>query len=187
MIDGAAECGDVRFLVGSAERLPLASGSCDLVAACSAFHWFDGPAFLDECRRTGRSGSHLVLYSNALLGGTEGSPEFSSWFGKEFRERYPRVRAGNTVADAEGMARWGFQRLGVRRVSVEVGLTVEQVAGYLSTRSNVIAATGEDPPRLVAAAEELRSELERLSGTGSFEVAFGGDVIFYQAARRSAL
>ena len=74
MIHQADECGNVRYLVGSAERLPLASGSCDLVAVCSAFHWFDGPAFLDECRRTGRPGSHLVLYSNALLGGDGGEP-----------------------------------------------------------------------------------------------------------------
>ena len=182
MIHRADRIEGVRYLVGSAEREPLASACCDLITVCSAFHWFGGSASLDECRRIGRPGAPLVLYSNSLLGGTENCPEFSSWFEGEFRDRYPRVRAGNTIVDAEGMARCGFRRTGQRQVRVEVCLSAEQLAGCLSTRSNVIAAVGDDASCLAAAGDEMRLDLEQLLGTGDQRVAFGGDIIFYEAA-----
>jgi SAM-dependent methyltransferase len=41
----------VRYVAALAERLPVRSGSVDLVAAAQAAHWFDHDRFHDECRR----------------------------------------------------------------------------------------------------------------------------------------
>ena len=46
----------------------------------------------------------------------------------------------------------------------------------------MIAAVGDDASCLAAAGDEMRLDLEQLLGTGDQRVAFGGDIIFYEAA-----
>ena len=54
----------VRVLDGSAERIPLPDGSADAVFVGQAFHWFDGPAALDEIARVLVPGGVLGLVWN---------------------------------------------------------------------------------------------------------------------------
>ena len=53
----------VTWVEGTAEHTGLADTSVDLVTAAQAFHWFDGPAFRDECLRVlrGSSGTYAWL------------------------------------------------------------------------------------------------------------------------------
>ncbi len=54
----------VPVLDGTAEALPLDTGTVDAVVAGAAFHWFDGPAALREIHRVLRSGGGLGLVWN---------------------------------------------------------------------------------------------------------------------------
>jgi SAM-dependent methyltransferase len=49
---------------GTAEGLPLADASVDVIFAAAAFHWFDGPRALAEFHRVLRPGGGLALLWN---------------------------------------------------------------------------------------------------------------------------
>jgi SAM-dependent methyltransferase len=49
---------------GTAEDLPFADGSFDVVTAAQAFHWFDAPVALAEIRRVLRPGGWLFMVWN---------------------------------------------------------------------------------------------------------------------------
>jgi ubiquinone/menaquinone biosynthesis C-methylase UbiE len=52
----------VRFVAGTAERLPFADGQYDLVVSTTSFdHWADQGAGLADCARVLAPGGHLVL------------------------------------------------------------------------------------------------------------------------------
>jgi ubiquinone/menaquinone biosynthesis C-methylase UbiE len=61
-LDGAGGDLRVRFIEGTAERLPVADASVDLVISTTSFdHWADQRAGLAECARVLVPGGHLVL------------------------------------------------------------------------------------------------------------------------------
>ncbi|XP_030199200.1 putative methyltransferase DDB_G0268948 isoform X2 [Gadus morhua] len=57
---------NVTYKLSTAEELPLAAGSVDLVTAMSAFHWFDRPRFLQEAHRVLKPHGCLALLNYTL-------------------------------------------------------------------------------------------------------------------------
>ena len=56
---------DVPVLAATAEALPFADGSLDVVTVAQAFHWFDSKRAFDELRRALRVGGVVGLMWNA--------------------------------------------------------------------------------------------------------------------------
>jgi SAM-dependent methyltransferase len=54
----------IRVLAGTAERMPLPDASADAVFVGDAFHWFDGPAAVDELARVLRPRGGVALLWN---------------------------------------------------------------------------------------------------------------------------
>ena len=57
----------VHYLAATAEHLPLADRTVDLVTVAQALHWFDLPAFYAEVRRIGRPGAVVAVWSYGLM------------------------------------------------------------------------------------------------------------------------
>jgi len=55
---------EVELYAGTAEAIPLVSGSVDAVTVAQAFHWFDGDRALAEIHRVTRPGSRLAVVYN---------------------------------------------------------------------------------------------------------------------------
>ena len=63
-----AQSGDnVRLLVASAERVPLAAASIDLITVAQALHWFALPAFFAEVARVLRPRGVLAVWTYNLF------------------------------------------------------------------------------------------------------------------------
>ena len=59
----AATLSNISLCVASAEQVPLASASVDLVTVAQALHWFRLPAFFSEVRRVPRPTGVLAVWT----------------------------------------------------------------------------------------------------------------------------
>jgi SAM-dependent methyltransferase len=64
---------DVRVLAGTAEELPLAAASADVVCAGQAFHWFDVGRALTEIAR-------VLRPRGVVIAGWNAPPEAGTWY-----------------------------------------------------------------------------------------------------------
>lgn len=143
----------VHPVLGRAEAAPIADGAAGLVVAALAFHWFDAPAFMAEARRVLGGHGWLAIYASWFLAEMEGEPSFRDWFRGEHLARFPAPGRSRTRVDADLAVAHGFRWHGQEEVRVDVPLRHEELAGYLLTQSNVIAAVEEGTLGLDDAAE----------------------------------
>lgn len=164
----------LRYVVGSAERLPVVSGAFGLVTVALAFHWLDRDRFLPEARRVLAASGWLIIYDNAFAGAMREEPSFAEWVRTAYLRRYPsppRDRRPLTDADA---ATYGFRVVGEETYANDVGLSADGLADYLTTQSNVIAAVEEGAESVEESAAWLRAELAPLVPTPFGTFRFGG-------------
>ncbi|MFV0300067.1 MAG: class I SAM-dependent methyltransferase [Paracoccus sp. (in: a-proteobacteria)] len=86
-IAAAGRPGNVDYLIGAAEALPLPDRSASLIVAAQAAHWFDLPRFYAEIRRVAAPGAALALISYGVMR-VEGA--FAERFGRFYwKEIHP--------------------------------------------------------------------------------------------------
>src|SRR5687767_4887971 len=147
MIAHAPRRAGLAFVVADAERLPFGEGAFDLLTVSQVLHWLDRGRFFAEARRVLRTGGRLVVYDNYFAGAPEGDEAFLRWHREAYLQRYPSPPRAWTNLTAEETAREGFELLAHESLPNETGFSVEGLADYLLTQSNVIAAVegGREP------------------------------------------
>lgn len=172
----------VGYVEATAEDLPFDVGSFDLVTVSSAFHWFDRDRFLSEARRVLRPSGWLVVYDNFFFGRMKENVEFERWHRNRYLTRYPsppRDRQPLTDEEAEDH---GFSFAGREEYVNDVCFSVAELAGYLETQSNVVAAVEEGAENLEEVHEWLTKSLITLFPDPAATFEFGGYVWYLKAA-----
>jgi ubiquinone/menaquinone biosynthesis C-methylase UbiE len=132
----------IRYIQSAAEDLEILDGnSFDLLTTSLAFHWFDQKRFFAEVRRLLKKKAWLVIYNNGFSGQMSGSTDFHLWIEQVYLNRYRTPPRNSIPLTPESAKEYGFEFAHQEDYENEVEFTVEELAAYLTTQSNVISAT----------------------------------------------
>ena len=153
----------VVSLAGTAEALPVADASADLVTFAQSWHWVDVPAASAEVARVLRPGGALALVWNIRdpevdwvrrLGEVMGSSE-----AERYESREPAVGAPLAIADYAEFA-W------------ENPLTRDELLAMVTSRSYVITMDATEREALLAALGELLDTHPGLAGRAEYRMPY---------------
>ncbi len=148
---------NILFCVASAERVPLADDSVDLVTVAQALHWFRLPEFFAEARRVLRGGGVLAVWTYHLFSVSPAVDALLRDFNSEVVGPYwPAQR--RLVAEAYAGIEFPFVDVETRAVPMGVSWSVEHLLAYVGTWSAVAQyrqRLGADP--LLDFAREVRA------------------------------
>lgn len=166
----------VRYAIGAAESLPIASDSVDLVSVSAAMHWFSQSTFLAESHRVLHSGGSLVIYDVTPTGQIQELGSFPPEFVRRLLERYPNVPSHPRFQFAEDRVQ-GFRLVAQESYEHVVRLSVEEYVAWFLTASNVVAAVAAGRETLQEAEVWNRREADLLfAGEPQLGFVFGGPI-----------
>ncbi|MGO1948901.1 MAG: class I SAM-dependent methyltransferase [Mycobacteriaceae bacterium] len=142
-ISAASPHPNIAYEVASAENLPVADGTADLVTAAQAAHWFTLPDFYAEARRVGRDGAVIALVSYGILRIFD--PDVQERFGRFYYDEIgpywdPERRY---VDEGYRTMPFPFEEVGAPELSIDADLDREEFLGYIGTWSAVRKAERE--------------------------------------------
>jgi len=163
----------VEVLTGTAEAIPLASGSVDAVLVGQAFHWFDQVAALDEIGRVLRPGGTVGLL----------------WNGEDSRVEWLAgllAVAGTSVENSvqEGMTMPAHELFTEPEVAMFPHVqrrTVDSLAETFGTHSRMIVIPAAERATVLSRIREYLSGRPEVAG-GEFDVPLVTKVV--RAGRR---
>jgi ubiquinone/menaquinone biosynthesis C-methylase UbiE len=148
-----ASVGGERVLDGSAEQIPLGSGSVDAVTVADAFHWFDQAAALREIGRVLRTGGGLaVLRVSPDWSGASWSHDVGSLISKLGLE-HPQFQGPHWQDAARAQGCWAEPR----QVQLTMAQPVDRdvILDYIASISWMAALPADERREIVAKAGEL--------------------------------
>jgi ubiquinone/menaquinone biosynthesis C-methylase UbiE len=142
------------FLLGTAEALPIRSGTVGLMTVAGALNYADIPMFLSEAERVLSPDGVLVVYDFGSGRTSTQCTELDSWYSKML-QRWP-----NTHEGVQEVSRATFERAPLRLIAhesftVSISFALDGYVDYLMTQSNIASAVGGG-----AAPSEIRSWCE---------------------------
>jgi len=168
----------IRYAVAPAEKLPLEPESVDLITVALAFHWFNRTGFLAEARRVLRRDGALVVYNNGFYGRMHENPAFADWNRDNYLTRYPVPPRNDRPFTDDEATDAGFTFAGRERYANDIAFSPDQLAQYLLTQSNVIAAVEQGSESLEAVHAWLLETVTPLFPSPTATFAFGGEIWF---------
>jgi ubiquinone/menaquinone biosynthesis C-methylase UbiE len=164
----------IAYIQGVAETLAFKSWAFDLLTTSMAYHWFDQEKFLAEARRVLKPEAWLIIFNNGFTGQVETEPEFEQWVLQIYEKRYPTPPRNVSLMTAGVAQRHGFIFVHQEEYQNEVLFTVEELAAYLSTQSNVIAATEQGDEKVETVFDWLVTQTRPFFKREKVTFPFGG-------------
>jgi SAM-dependent methyltransferase len=182
MVARAPRDAGVEFAVGTAEQLPVREAAFELMTLSAVFHWLERGRFFSEARRVLKPGGWLVVYDHYFAGEMVGNEAFRTWAAESYLRRYPAPPRAPALAfeDADAL-REGFRFASRDDAEDEVEFTVDGLANFFVTQSNVIAAVEGGHEVLSDVLEWLRGEIRPLfEGRASASFLFRTPIWYLQ-------
>jgi SAM-dependent methyltransferase len=180
MLSFAPNDPSTHYCAAAAEQMPFATMAFDLLTISSVFHWLKRDAFLAEARRVLAPQGWLIIYDNYFTGQTEKSPEFSSWFRERYTQRYPSPPRNRAPFEDEDAQAAGFIFLHREQYENTVHFSVPQLADYLTTQSNIIAAVEGGAETVDEVWQWLTTNLLPFFASAELPFRFGGPIWYLQ-------
>jgi ubiquinone/menaquinone biosynthesis C-methylase UbiE len=173
----------IHYSLASAEQQPFPSGFFDLITVSSGVHWFDISRFLEEAHRLLRSRCWLVLYENYFNSAIEGVTDFRQWHTEVYSVKFPMPPRNNKYEWTDEWLRpFGLSFITEIRSSYSIAMTLQQLAVYFTTQSNVIARVEAGETTYEEMEKWLERELSAFfpADGGAMAVSYGNWVKFIQ-------
>lgn len=180
MLAQAARRLDIAYVQSPAEALPIRSNSIQLLTVSLAFHWFDRASFLKEAHRVLEPRAWLVIYNNGFYGTMKDNPQYALWNENQYLKRYPTPPRHNEPFGSADAREGGFLFKHQEVYANDVSFSVEQLASYLTTQSNVIAAVEQGTESIEDVYNWLTSQLAPLFAAPTATFPFGGSIWYLQ-------
>lgn len=170
----------VRYEVAPAEAIPFPDRSFDLITVGLAFHWFDQADFLREAYRVLKAGMWLVVYTSGFFGEMDENPAFSEWARETYPEKFPTPPRHNPGVAVDSVEPFGFELQSTEKFTHNETMTAGQLASFLLTQTNVIAAVENGTVPLEAAASWILNGIQPFFNDETRTMKFGGSMSFVQ-------
>lgn len=145
------------FVVGTAEALPIESGSIDLMTAAGSLNYVNLDRFLPEAARVLARGGVLAVYDFSPGNRFADSPALAKWT-EAFHARYPKPESEARPLDPAilaGLDPGRFALTASRTFTIPITLVPRFYVDYMLTETNVAAAVRRGTP-----IEEIRGWCE---------------------------
>lgn len=180
MLAQAPSHAHIQYLEAPAEALPLSDNSFDLITVSLAFHWFDRDRFLSEAHRLLRPSAWLIIYNNGFSGRMTENTDYEKWDKQSYQARYPTPPRNNQPFSSDDAQKHGLHFVHQEAYSNDTAFTVEQLASYLTTQSNVIAAVEQGTESNESVCNWLTGELASMFKASTATFSFGGSIWYLQ-------
>ena len=183
MLAAAWQAPPLRYVQTPAETLPFPNESFDLVTVGIAFHWFDRSRFLPEAHRVLKPGGPLLLYSNGFGGASDENADLNKWLKEVYLRRYPAPPRHGEPITTDDAAKHGFYYRDSERFADPFLLSCEELAAYLTTQSNVIAAAEQGTERIERIVSFLVTEMTPYFGGERLPFTLVGALTYLEKER----
>jgi ubiquinone/menaquinone biosynthesis C-methylase UbiE len=182
MLDFAEKKSGIYYIQANAEKLAIKSNSFDLLTTSMAYHWFDPKQFFAEAGRVLKERAWLIIFNNGFRGQMKKKPEFEQWVRQVYEKYYPAPSRNAARMTPEFAQQHGFIFPYQEEYQNEVQFTVEELAAYLTTQSNVIAATEQRNENVAEAYDWLITQIRRFFKSEKVMFPFSGFIWYLQKA-----
>lgn len=166
------------YVAATAERLPLADHTAEIMTAAGVLDWVDADLFLPEAARVLVPGGWLVVYDIGERGWIEGVPDFDAWH-QRFQQRFPKPP--RRAVPMEG-GRYGFGPAHRELYELNITFRLDDYIGFSMTQSNVTAAVEHRGEPEDGVRAWLSETLEPCFAGAERSIGFGGYIAMLQSS-----